>query len=146
MKGLQTTVRLLVLSWMAVTILVSGLSGVVLCIGSDGHVAIEVAHDGYCGDRDGTQQRSARPEALVRVTNCHCCDTCIDVQLTLDASEYILEKQSVNATQVSDLLATCPVVVSSLPDHAQPRMIQPPGVDLRLSAALVAKRSIVLRV
>lgn len=82
MKSMCTIVKRVALGWVAVVIALSSLSGMVLCIGHDGHLAIEPAHASGCGD---TEQR-AHPAAHDELPCFSDQEArCIDITLSSDA-------------------------------------------------------------
>jgi hypothetical protein len=149
MKLLVTTSKMLVVLWMTVAMVATGVSGVVLCIGTDGRVALETAHAGHCEEHGAAHDHvPVGPSSLVADAHgAGCCDdVCIDVPLTLgDVSSFVVERHT-PAQQLSEFLVVCSVAIAELPDLAPRRTYQPPGAPPRLSAALAAQRSIVLRV
>lgn len=77
----------------------SGLPGYVLCIGSNGHVAMEASIDqGNCNDRD-SYSGSARVgdvDAIENAASTHC-GPCVDVSLHANCNEDVpnLQKRSI---------------------------------------------------
>ncbi len=74
----------------------SGLSGYVLCIGRDGHVAMESSGDqGNCDDRDTTHPDSAQSVNIYFVANvvlAHC-GPCVDVALHANCDDEAPNQQ-----------------------------------------------------
>ena len=135
--------------WMAMAMVATGVSGLVVCIGSDGHVALESAHAGHCDEHEAAHDHApVEPASLVADAHrAGCCeDVCMDVPLTLGSVSSFVVEHHTPTQQLSEFLAVCSVAVAELPDLEQLRAYQPPGAPPRLSAALAAKRSIVLRV
>ena len=85
MKAVNKVLRISAVFMIALTILVSGVKGLVLCIRADGHVAIEIAHEGHCGDAHETHEHGEHHEPTRLVgTDSQCCPPCVDVPLSTD--------------------------------------------------------------
>ena len=149
MRLLVETSKILVVLWMIVAMGAAGVSGVVLCIGSDGHVAFEAEHSGHCDEHEGAHGHApVSPAVLVADDyDAGCCDSvCIDVPLTLGSAFSFVVERRTPLQKFSGLLEVYSAAVAELPDLARLHAYQPPGAPPRLSAALAARRSIVLRV
>lgn len=126
--------------------LLSGSSGMVLCIGDEGHIAVEPAHRGHC-DRTGKTDDGAQAEAALAGTGyaVNGAGECVDLPLGLDNISYIAKKvrhERILKHNVSkDLSAGCLARTNS-EEH---RTRKPAYGDIpRLSPALFAQRTIVL--
>lgn len=96
------------LDWLLVMLLAihflfahSGLPGYVLCIGSDGHVAMESSFDqGNCDDRD-THPDSAQIVDIYPVANAASahCGPCVDVTLHADCDDEAPNQQKKSPIQ-----------------------------------------------
>ena len=86
----------------AVVMLHSVGSGMVLCLGSDGHVGIEPATKGACraAAHDEHDHCETKPDATVyAVSHGDCCFRCVDIPLTaLPATDFQLTERNI-ATQ-----------------------------------------------
>ncbi len=72
--------------WMALFALLAGGAGggMVICFGSDGHVAVEAAKSGTCGESrcsSSPQDTRFSPDGLSVSTSC-CCGACIDLPVS----------------------------------------------------------------
>lgn len=85
MKTLYKAFRLFVVGWITLTVATSGATGMVLCICSDGHVALEPAHqERYPGAGDWPgQDRNTLIESLAGSAD-EACGNCVDVSLSSD--------------------------------------------------------------
>ena len=116
-----------------------------LCIGADGHVEIEAAHDGRCASLlTATQQKSAdflsayQPPPI----QAHC-GQCLDLPIFISSAEepYIVPIQK-SATQFNTLAipVTQPILSSILADiflpNSQPR-VNPTLASLRTVTLLI---------
>jgi hypothetical protein len=63
----------------------------VLCIGADGHVAFETAHNGRCGTAVLQQSATVRPHTAVTLARADHCGPCVDIPtLTGDTRQQYL--------------------------------------------------------
>ena len=83
MKLLRQARAMILRCGIAVSLMVSGLSGLVLCVGSDGRLAIETARHDCCADQG---EPSTHPENTENRQKCFDdnCGGCVDVSLSLD--------------------------------------------------------------
>ena len=77
--------RVLVVGWISLSVTATGVAGTVLCLGADGHMALETAHEVHClheGDAD-SHEHHADDEILAKVHGIFC-GPCVDVSLSTD--------------------------------------------------------------
>ena len=67
---------------------------VVLCLGGDGHVAIELGRDGACVASDHHDEESTQCEMTV-APHCHC-GPCLDIPLSLELGERKTERSQIS--------------------------------------------------
>ena len=63
--------------------------GLALCLGADGHVAVEAAASGSCDDSSGLFSQAVSqfsPEKISALTM-YCCSPCVDLPVSDDASD-----------------------------------------------------------
>jgi len=149
MKSAMNTLRMLAVSWAVLAVTVSGLPGLVLCISPDGHFALEMAHQGHCHDAADVSghEHQAAAEVLSGV-DAGCCD-CVDVSLPSDSMlQPVSEVRHGFWTEIDlgNVLAAPSVdaVVDTAIGPGSPR--GPARTPLRASPALLAQRTIVLRI
>ena len=82
--------KVIVAGWAMLSVLISGTSGMVLCIGEDGHIAIEPAHHDTCHNTCETGNKHRTPEPLIKEhAGEYDCNSCIDLALSLDHALHI---------------------------------------------------------
>jgi len=86
MSRIFTSMRVLVTLWISLVMTVSGAWGAGLCIGHDGHVALEPAHEGRCHGHEGEAEHAGHHGTADTVTGAGtgCEGDCIDVSLAPD--------------------------------------------------------------
>jgi len=147
MKLVMTALRRTMLAWIALTIVLAGMSGTVLCIGSDGHWALETAHEGHCHHAEESHEHGhTSPVGLLTEGEDDGCEDCIDVPLSPDTMSQPISQVRHGLSQTKDLdnvLAASSAKALIEPDiragpHLGPALtpIPPP--------ALLALRTIVL--
>lgn len=135
--------------WMLVgTLLVSGSSGIVLCVGDDGHFAVEPVHQGRCGttsDATGRVQGEAATSLARSAVNGggNCVDVSLSLDIVLQSARDVTPDRLLKTSFSKDFSAGFAVITFA--DGHRPRM---PAFERpsRLSQALQAQRTIVLRI
>jgi len=138
-------VKILAALWIAVVLVTSGSTGMVLCVGSDGHISVEPAHDGHCHETSGTDKHDhADPPETAAFEDCH--GSCTDLSLSADAFTLIKDARP---DKLEKALAAGPVMILSADpcdaDHSRRGRCPTPGVRLRPLPSLLALRTVVLR-
>lgn len=137
--------KFLAVSWCTFSLIVSGASGMVLCVGADGHVSLELAHQGRCRDSCASGSRG-RVSEIESNAQRDCCGGCVDVSLSSD-TVLQLAKEVRRDRLLSDTgyrgVGNARAVVGSS-DTACLMVL--PGGQPCLSALLLAQRTIVLRI
>jgi hypothetical protein len=118
-----------------------GMSGLVLCVGPNGHISFESAHEGKCHDAD---QRSGQGPGMVSAEAEDCCGGCVDVSLS---SEYVSPViKDVRRDRILTCLASPILAVVTETRDAPVAERQPdPRAEFMPSSALRALRTIVQR-
>jgi hypothetical protein len=150
MKVTFKILKLMAVSWFTLAVTASGLNGMVLCFGADGHFALEMAHEGRCqgaSDRHG----HGRPDALELVASAgaDCCGSCVDVSLSSDEmSQPMTEvRHSLTASDHLDKVLSAASVEAAIEVQTNPGpLLVSMGAALRASPALLAQRTIILRI
>jgi len=130
------------------TLLVSGSSGIVLCVGDDGHFAVEPAHTGGC-DRTDSAVGGAHGETALSVVNSGVSGVgaCVDVSLGLDNVSHVVKDvrhDRLLKTSFSKSLSAG-YAAMTFADGRSPR-ISAFAATHGTSQALQAQRTIVLRI
>ena len=142
---------MLSISWVILTIVLSGAHGVVLCIGDDGHVALEVVHQGHCQDTHGADEhgQEAVPKQLAG-TDARCCPSCVDVPLSsgtmFQFAPEVKRRVSAAHGMANTLTASAATATAGARSNPSPASFVPPQKPTRASPALLAQRTIVLRI
>jgi hypothetical protein len=150
MRRLRKALTIAVVSWGTLTIVFSGVHGLVLCTGADGHVAIEIAHDGHCGDAHEEHEHPDHGEpTLVISADAQCCPPCDDVPLSSEGMSYIVSKVT-RGDAIGSALEEAVAASATEVGLAWHRPGGTSSVSLRTasraSPSLLALRTIVLRI
>jgi hypothetical protein len=79
--------------WISLTVTVSGLYGMVLCISNDGHFSLEIGHEGRCRGTHSEDACENHPGVEISAeAGQDCRGDCIDVSLTPEVMSH-LDKQ-----------------------------------------------------
>ena len=134
--------------WLVLVMMLSGVSGTVLCVGNDGHFSFELADNGHCStDADHASDEGA-VETELDAAPCGGCGDCVDVALSQDSlsqlSETELDKQLLESIALRPLASImlgselAPTLVSG----SRPLDEAPP----RVASSLLTQRTTVLRI
>ena len=83
MKQRSHIFRIIVATWVMLSVLISGTSGMVLCIGENGRIAIEPVHHDKYYDACDSEESNTSPTPLSQVlADTHGCRTCMDIVLS----------------------------------------------------------------
>jgi len=135
-------------SWIALILAASGNVGVVLCVGADGHFALEPAHQGRCQDTaDVAEHDHSADASLLSAVDSACSEDCVDVSLLPDTMSQPASKVRHNRSNTDELVN---VVAASLMKpffnagvYRKPPL-KPGKVPLLASSVLQARRTLVL--
>lgn len=122
--------------------------GVVLCIGEDGHLAVEHEHSGHCGQTHDAagQAHDALPAPDAGAGTCETCG-CIDVALGCDTLAHdtkSLTRDHLRKRGARPLFAVGYTRLTQTDVHACPRQVH--GATQILVQSLREKRTVVLLV
>jgi len=154
----RKAMRIVLAGWMSMVVFCAGISGMVLCIGEDGHVAIEVDHAGHCLPSD--HDHSPTPVNCDAACDDHACigleltatdcggHDCLDIDLASDHALPLVLKIS-PAPRVSmtptDLLPVRQHLAGTIGSRTARSWLH--GWDTPgLSPSLAAQRTTVLRI
>jgi hypothetical protein len=114
--------------------------GTVLCIGADGHIALEVANNGRCGN---FAFASSREHITPVPQNRDHCGACVDVSLSAVNSDdqQIYSAPSTSPKLDVPVLALMAFVIPVYAEPPQRRVVLPPSL---YANTLVALRTVVL--
>jgi len=114
--------------------------GTVLCIGADGHIALEVAKNGRCGNLSSVPSRE---HITPTPQNTDHCGSCVDVSLSASHSDdqQIFSAPSAAPQLGAPGLALAPLVSATCTASPQPPFVLPPASRAN---ALIALRTVVL--
>lgn len=127
-------------------VLACGNLGVVLCIGEDGHLAVEYEHHGHCGQTHDAagQAHDAMPAPDAGSGPCETCG-CIDMALGCDTLAHDTKSLTLEHLQKRDaspLFAIGCALLAQTDVHACPRQVH--GATHILVQSLREKRTVVL--
>ena len=150
MKIALKALKLVAVSWMTLAVIASGVSGMVLCFGADGHFAFEMSHQGRC-QRDADTSGHGRNDIADMLANANsdCCGSCVDVSLSSDTMSQMMTevRHSTSSTdETAGVLSAASFDTGIDVDVSlnAPSVLR--CVPLRTSPSLLAQRTIVLRV
>ena len=148
MKTLRRTLGLLAWAWIAVALGAPGLSGVVLCMGSDGYLALEPAHGGGCRSHGETGPAPRHTESATgSCAEDDCCADCVDVPLASDGVLHLVKRRGHDRLPRHSPSGAAPGIHAGMlgADPSAVRTTRPRRAPPGASASLDAQRSIVLR-
>ena len=135
------------LIWLLIylTIIPMQLSDYVLCIGTDGHVALEVSTDGRCTDAHAFDPEHTEPTITGAAPEEDHCGSCIDLTIfvPLNTEPYLvpINDVSIHPTVSSLALETCQkrsaTILISTPCQNIPSFIDPTLISLRTTTLLI---------
>ena len=138
LKSLQSIIIVL----LSVFLLMSGqVIGTVLCIGADGHIAVEVAQNGRCGSLSTPVPPREHITKMLPSTD-HC-GPCVDVSLStsnIDDQPLLSAPSSLPKLEAPVLALVALVVAVSIESPQTYFVLQPPP----LASTLIALRTVVL--
>ena len=148
MKGTTKLMRFITGCVLMGSMLLSGSSGLVLCVGDEGHVAVEVAHHDHCGHSHHGEVPGHKDTAHPDVADAaSCARACVDVPLAIDTASTGAKALEVGNLFASVGAGTISADHTSLAFASSRGLLRPPcEAMLRLAPSLIEKRIIVLRV
>ncbi len=136
--------RLVFAGWMSMVVFCSGISGMVLCVGEDGHIALKADHAGHGLPSHDDHHAHEGPALVAADCGGH---ECVDVALASDHALPLVLKINPaprrNTTQ-TDLLPVPQLLAGAMGSCAGPSWL-PCRVKTGLSSLLEAQRTTVLR-
>ncbi len=150
MKVIIKVLKFVAVSGITLSIMASGVSGMVLCFGADGHFSLEIAHQGRCHDADNARDHGKNVVTeLLATAGADCCGSCVDVPLLSDTMSQMIIKVN-RSTLSTDEMAG--VLQAASFDTGIDIDVNLNALDvlrcapLRTSPSLIEQRTIVLRV
>ena len=137
-------IKLAGLVWIALVLMMSGLSRMVLCIGANGHFYPEMMRAGPCSDpADAHEHADSTAGKAMAGSADDVCGNCVDVSLPLDRLSH-LARQLRHGRALTDLsIHPSPTPLCAV---LSPPITAPPPGNPPLSATLQSQRIIVMRV
>jgi hypothetical protein len=147
MRKSFNNLRVIVAGWAMLSVLISGTPGMVLCIGADGHVAIETAHHDTCHDTCETGSHHRTPEPLIKKhAREYDCNSCIDLALSLDHALHSTAPSTTSRSVTKTLKnATSTTLIYSLKTAETSIQRLASGMTARPSPHLSVQRVTILR-
>jgi hypothetical protein len=122
----------------------------VLCIGADGHIALEMAHEGRCQDAaDAPGHDHSGDLALMAVGSSDCCGDCVDLSLASDAMSHPMPQLRQGQTPTDALISILAASFTQAPLGTRidlSPLLLPRCDPSRASPSLLAQRTVVLRI
>lgn len=138
-KAFEATGVLLVI----LAVAAPGVPGMVLCVGSNGHVSVEFAHEGHCHDGDGV---AAGAMDILPTETDDCCDGCFDLSLSSENVFPVIKNARRDRVQPGDAAFVAGIAPSlETPACTATRWQLAPGPAFMPSPTLLAHRTVVLR-
>ncbi len=143
-KKKSTTIPLIGLL-IYLTIIPTQLSNYVLCIGADGHVALEVSTNGHCTDTHAIDPEHTEPTITGAASEEDHCGSCIDLTifLPLNTDRYLVPINNVSIPPMvfSLALGTCQkrsaTILIPTPCESIPSFIDPTLISLQTITLLI---------
>ena len=149
MKVARKVLRILVLAWIALAVTPPGVSGLVLCIGADGHFSFEWSHEGRCqSSADAPGHGNLAVIETPASAHEDCCGDCVDVSLFSDTASRLtkeVRRYRLPGDTVFRPLAEANAAFSRA-DVPTDRANLFRRARLGLSSFLLAQRTVVLRI
>ena len=150
MRVALKALKLVAVSWITLIVTASGVSGIVLCFGADGHFAFEMSHQGRCQDSGDAPGHGRHDVAeMLPSGSADCCGSCVDVSLSSDTmSQPMTEvKHSTSSTdELAGVFSAASFDTGIDVDLSLNVPRVPRCAPLRTSPSLLAQRTIILRV
>ena len=109
----QASIRFMSIA-ICILVVISNSQLFVLCIGQDGHVAIEAANSNYCGDllASVSQETSLGPTEEELSSNRNNCGSCVDIPISIGLSGVFKKPDQVNPIPLASTTIV-PVTISN---------------------------------
>lgn len=114
MREAHKALKVLAIAWIACSVTASSVTGMVLCIGADGHFSLEFAHHDHCGQEQHGHADTPHESVQVRESDANdCCGGCIDMPLSPDIMSQLTEamrhKRMTEDTALRTLSTSSPI-------------------------------------
>ena len=148
MENVRDMIRSLTTSLLVLSILMSGTGGMVLCVGDDGHVALEPSHQGVCNRADDPSDHRSDPTPGLKTSPSGAeAEGCLDMSL----ASFHTSRTAKHVRRIPGLKEGG---TEASPAHDDPSALAAPlAARFRsqsqasfLSHSLLAQRTIVLRI
>jgi hypothetical protein len=133
--------QFIIIAVLSVFLLLPGqVMGTVLCIGADGHIALEIAKNGRCGNLSSVPSRE---HITPMPQNTDHCGVCVDVSLSASNSndQQIFSAPSASPKLEAPVLALVPLVIAIYTESSPLYFVLPPASRAN---TLIALRTVVL--
>ena len=151
MKVSFKALRIVTISWIILAVMAaSGFSGMVLCLGADGHFAFEMTHQGHCQDTEGGSDYGRHGvDELAASENADCCGGCVDMSLSSDIMSQSPTQVMHSLSLMNDLsqffsTAPCRIDMGGETDLSASRALR--SASLRVYPSILMLRTIILRI
>ena len=149
MKTTLKLIKILAVLWVVLAGMLSGVPGIAFCIGSDGHIGLELSHQGRCSS-DGDIPNSRHHPTLELLANpfSDCCGDCVDVSFSFEnMPPFVKEVKNECPYQNTIILSLGISWITADVDHMESACVaalraRPPT----LSSFLLTQRTVVLRI
>ncbi|MDP6524203.1 MAG: hypothetical protein QGH15_08265 [Kiritimatiellia bacterium] len=140
--------KILAIVWIACSVTASSVTGMVLCIGADGHFSLEFANHDDCNQEPHDHANMPHESVQMRVNDAKgCCGDCIDVPLSPDIvsqlTEAVRHKRTTEETIIRPLTAPS-VTVDELTTRASQSNLKRQAALSDSYAFLLSQRTTVL--
>lgn len=150
MKMMSKVLKILAVSWIALAVTASGVSGMVLCFDADGHFAFKMARQSHCEDTDSDSAHS--PDGVFELAasaGAECYGCCVDVPLSSDTLPQPLFHATHSLSLADALARVCAAASCSIDtgvDIAWSAPCAQRSAPVRISPFLLTLQTIVLRI
>ena len=142
--------RIVAVSWITLAVTASGVSGIVLCFGADGHVSFEISHQGRCQDADDAPGHGRHVVAqMLASSDADGCGPCVDVPLSSDTMSQPMTKVRQSSSSTDEMAGVFSAASFDTGIDVDVSLNAPSVLRCaprRTSPSFLAQRTIILRV
>ncbi len=134
---MNKTFRLAMGLWVTMFVVFSAMPGVVICVGSNGHITVEAEHDNHCDGEEHVHDQ-------VQHEDDSCGGDCFDISFSYDGGPQIARNLKRGMSETRMVLSLVPVVIQNdllLAGSVQVRK----GPSEATTLSLFAQQTVVMR-
>jgi hypothetical protein len=105
-REMNKTFKLVMGLWVTMFVVFSAMPGVVICVGSHGHIAVEAEHDNHCDGEQGAHEDAQHEDDS-------CGGDCFDISFSYDGGPQIASALKRGSSETRMVLSLVPVVIQN---------------------------------